>query len=104
MQHTYEANDDAVGISARDHDICEAAVALPADIARVLYPFLFIKAEKADVRVAFWRKLVLWGDVPQPLLTFLEAKFGDTNWDFVFLHGENKRKSDDEKIKRSYYS
>ena len=52
MQHTYEANDEAVGIFARNHDICEAAVALSADIARVWYPFRYIKAENADARFA----------------------------------------------------
>ena len=73
-----------IHILATHHDVSEAAVSLSADIANVLYPFLRINAVNANARVAFWRKYVSWADVPLPLMSFLQAKFRDTNWHYVF--------------------
>ena len=73
MQYSYGAEDDAVVIFARSHDICGTAVALSADIAKVLYPSLYMKPENSDARLAFWRENVLWDDVPYPLMSFLQT-------------------------------
>ena len=88
MQHICH-DEGMISILATTHDITEAAVSLSADIAKVLYPFLCIKAVNANARVAFWREFASWADVPLPLMSFLQAKFGDTNWRFVFLRGLN---------------
>ena len=99
MQRTH--NQGLMQILATHHDVSEAAFYLSADIAKVLYPFLCMKAVNAHARVAFWREYVLWADVPLPLMSFLEAKFGDTNWRFVFLRGSHDQVSD---VKKIYHS
>jgi len=91
MQRAYQADDDMTNILAQHHDISKAAVTLSAVIASTLYPFLYIKAVNADQRIAFWREFVSWKDIPLPLWQFLEAKFPDTHWGWVFLRGPNEK-------------
>ena len=91
MGHVYAGpDDDIVKILRTYHDVSESANSLSADIAKVLYPFLCINAVSYDVRLAFWREHVSWADVPLPLMSFLRAKFCDTNWRFVFLKGSEE--------------
>ena len=81
MKRTYEPHDDFLNVLVLHHDISEAAVSLSADIARVLYPLLSLEENN---RVAFWRAHLSWDDVPFPLMSFLHAKFSNTNWCFIF--------------------
>ena len=91
MKDAYEPDDPVLNVFSRAHDIQVSAVALSADIAKVLYPFVCIKQINASDRVAFWREHVRWEDVPYPILCFLRTTFGDTNWRYVFMreHGRS---------------
>ena len=55
----------------------------------------------ASARIAFWRSQVSWADVPFPLMSFLQAKFGNTNWRYVFLQGSLNH---EHAVKEIYYS
>ena len=88
FKHSYDAHDDMLNILSTYHDLSAAAVSFSGDIAKVIYPFMCIKAVNAEARLLFWRQYVSLVDVPLPLLHFLNVKFCDTNWDYVFLRGD----------------
>lgn len=88
---------------ARSHDICEAAVNLSANLAKVLYPFLILEPVNACNRVVFWSEFVQWTDVFLSHMVFLQAKVEDINWSYIFLKG-TEGQIEQIQVKEAYYS
>ena len=94
MQFSFAEDSDAVGIFARNHCMSCSAVTLSAIIARILYPLIHLRTENFGKRAAFWSRYVRLANVPTPMMSFLRAKFQDTNWSFLFLGGAGEQEQD----------